>query len=162
MPLAFFLAMQAAGMVVDYLGKQDQIGLARQGAKLEQQGIESNIMASRLEAEDASLMAMKKLRQNLGTQAAVFAARGQRAGTGNALIIANESVGNFNADDRMRKLNQTMRENELKSGKTISKLHQSTYESDIWNQFTKSTINRIPTSPQAWDKLSQGFGFTKA
>lgn len=161
MPLAFLLAMQAAGMVVDWMGKENQIKMARMGEKLEEASINANIVSSRLQTEDASLMAMKKLRQNMGSQMALFAARGQRSGAGNALIATTESIGNFNADERMRKINQLTRENQFKAEKLLSKMHQNTYESNIRNEFTRSFFNKLPTNPEAYGQIGNSFGFTK-
>lgn len=145
MPFAFLLAMQASGMVVDWLGKKDQIRMARMGAQVEQAGIESEIQSSRLQTEDESVQAMINLRKNLGTQAALFAARGTASGSGTALLFSNESVGNFNADERIRRINQLGNEARLKAGMTLSKLHQQTYENNTWNEFRQSAINKIPT-----------------
>lgn len=166
MPLAFLLAMQASGMVIDYLGRQDQIRMGRMGAKLEQESINADIASSRLQYEENSLEAMKQLRQNMGTQAAMFAARGVNAGAGTAVLFGNESVGNFNSNERIRKLNLRTREAQLKAGVTMSKMHQRTNENKIWNEFRQNTINRIPTSPDSWKGFNQafsneGFGLTK-
>ena len=166
MPLAFLLAMQASGMIIDYLGKQDQIRMGRMGAKLEQESINADIASSRLQYEEQSLQAMKQLRQNMGSQAALFAARGIRSGTAMPLLFSSESVGNFNSNERIRKLNQTTHEAQLKAGMTMSKLHQKTNENKIWNEFRQSAISKVPTSPQAWQGFNQafsngGFGLTK-
>jgi hypothetical protein len=132
-------------MIVDWLGKKDQIKMARMGADIEQAGIESNIESSRLQTEDESLQAMINLRKNMGTQAALFAARGTAGGAGTALVFGQESVGNFNADERIRRINQKGNEARLKAGMTLSKLHQKTYESNVWNEFRQNAINKIPT-----------------
>lgn len=160
-PIAFLLAAQASGMIVDYLGKNEQVRLGKLGAQVEQAGIESNIQNSRLEAEQESLESMKALRMNLGTQAAMMAARGTRSGQGNAVLFGNESVGNFNSNERIRKLNQRGREASLKAGKTISKLHQKTYESNTWNDFRKNVVSKLPTTPEAYNQYAKSFGLTK-
>jgi hypothetical protein len=149
--------MQAAGMIMDYSAKQQQIEMQKQGQAIEQAGIESNIMASRLNSEEESLTSLKQLRANLGTQAAVLAARGTRAGAGTAALFPNESVGNFNSDERLRKINESGREAQLKAGITLSNLHEKTSENKINNEFTQSVINKIPTSPEAWSKIGEGF-----
>ncbi len=161
MPIAFLLAMQASGMVVDWLGKNEQVRLGKMGAEIEQAGIESNIQLSRLETEQESLDQMISLRKNLGTQAAMLAARGTRAGQGTAALFGNESVGNFNTSERTRRLNQMGREAALKAGKTISKLHQKTFENNTWNDFTKNITKNLPTSPEAYSQFAGSFGLTK-
>ena len=159
------LAMQASGMAIDWLGKNEQIKMGRMGEKLEQASINSNIYASRLEAEDASLQGLKQLRQNLGTQAAVFAARGVRQGAGNALGFMQESISNFNADERLRKISQLGRETELRAGSVLSKLHQQTRENTIWGEFRKGIFEKLSTNPEAYKQLGKDlkgtFGMTK-
>lgn len=157
MPLALLLAMQASGMVVDWLGKRDQIRLGKLGNQVDQASINANIASSRLETEDASLQAMKNLRMNLGTQAAMMAARGIRSGQGNAVLFGNESTANFNADERIRKINQAGNEAALKAGSMMANFHQKASESQNWNQFRTNTINKIPTDLDSWNKLSEGF-----
>lgn len=161
MPIAFLLAMQAAGMITDYFGRQEQIRIAGLGAKIEQAGITSNIASSRLATEEESLQSMKQLRQNLGTQAAIFAARGTQSGQGSAALITNTSIGNYNSDQRIRKINQSGTEAALKAQMTLSKLHAKTYEANTWGQFAKEVINKIPTSPTAYKEMGNSFGLTK-
>jgi hypothetical protein len=158
---ALLLAMQAAGMVVDYMGNNEQVRLGKMGAEIEQAGINSNIASSRLQYEDESLQAMKQLRQNMGTQAAMLAARGTRPGAGTAALFGNESVGNFNADERMRKINFLSNQANLKAGVTLSKLHEKTFENTQWNTFKNNLINKIPTNPEAYTKFGESFGLTK-
>lgn len=157
MPIAFLLALQASGMVVDWLGKNEQVRLGKLGNQVEQAGINANIQTSRLASEDASLQAMKQLRQNLGTQAAMYAARGIRSGTPTTAITSAESVGNFNADERIRKINQVGREAGYKAQSTMSSLHEQTTTNNIWNQFRNDTINKIPTNSSAWKAAGKGF-----
>ena len=151
------LAAQGAGMIIDYMGRENQIELGRQGEAMQQQNISEQIQTSRLQTEDASLQAMKQLRMNLGTQAATLAARGIRSGAGTAALFGNESVGNFNADERIRKVNQRGNEAALKAGGMIASLHQQTAEANTWNEFRTNAINKIPTTPEAWDQISKGF-----
>ena len=144
MPLALLLAMQAAGMIVDYLGTKNQQDMANMGAKIQQAGIEANIEQTRLETEDESLRMLQNLRQTLGSQAALYAARGQRAGVGSALAITENTIGTANADERTLRLNQRGKENALKAGLVISKLDQMGNNSKLWQGFAQRTINRIP------------------
>lgn len=162
LPVGALLAAQAAGMIFDYFGTQSQNEMAQEAAERQQEAIGTSIAVTRLQTEDASLRALVQLRQNLGTQAAIFAARGVRAGTGTSVIAGNESVSNFNADERMRRMNQLMNEKRLQAGLDISKMQQKTFENNNWNAFTGRVINRIPTDPDVIKKYAQGFGFTSA
>ncbi len=146
MPWAFLLALQAAGMTIDWFGKRQQVAMGRMGAKIEQAGIDANVAMNRLEAEDASLQAMKQLRMTLGSQAAIQAARGTNAGVGSALMVGRESESNFNSDERVRRMNLLGREASLKAGKAISSLHQDANEAEIWSQFRTSAFDKIGTA----------------
>lgn len=162
MPFAFLLALQASGMVIDWFGKRNQIELSRMGAKIEQAGIESNIYSARLEAEDAATQSMKQLRQNLGTQLAFAAAKGAGKGTTSTILLSNESVGNFNADQRIRRINLMGKEANLRAGQVLSKLHETSYENNIWNEFRQSAINKVGTLGFGGSGSSSAFSGSKA
>lgn len=139
------LAAQAAGMVVDYMGTKQQQQMADMGANLQRLGIEQNIEQTRLEAEDATVQGLKKLRQNLGTQMAVNAARGTRQDAGNAVLGFQESIGNFNEDERMRRMNLLAKTTELKGQSLISKLNQTGENTKLWSAFTQRQISKLPS-----------------
>ena len=165
------LAMQAAGMVVDYFGTKQQDQLMKQGLKVQQAGLEANLAQTQAEAADQSLQAMKQLRQTLGSQIAVMAARGTATFGGSALSLLNESQGNFNADEKARKLNLLGRENALKAQSAMSRLQYSSDSSKLWQSFAQRTFNKFPTSmagftggggggAAAGAGASQGFGMS--
>lgn len=158
MPLAFLLSMQAAGMIFDYMGTKYQAELIKMGSQIQQAGQEANIQQTRLEAEDASLQAMVKLRKTMGTQLAVFAARGTNPGAGSAFTMIQESLGNFKSDERMRRMNLLGRENELKGKGTISRLNDAAESSKLWKGFTGRTINTLSSSSDVYGKA---FGLGK-
>lgn len=160
MPISFLLAMQASGMIVDWIGKKDQIRTSRMGEQVNQAGINANITTSRLQVEEDTLASMKQLRQNLGTQAVMMAARGNRDQSTIA-TLGNESVSNFNADARIRRINQVGTEAGFKANKVISSLHEQAFENKTWDDFRQNAINKVPTSKEAWSKIGQGFGLTK-
>jgi len=150
--LPILLAMQAAGMVTDWFGVQEQKRLGGLGAKVEQAAITSNIEMTRLQAEDASLQAMKQLRQNLGTQAAMNAARGTRGNAGSAVAFTQESLRNFGSDEQARRMNLLSKEAELRASGVLSGLHQLTSETQLGQQLTKGIFNNLPISALA-DKV---------
>ena len=158
MPIQLLLAMQAAGMVIDYMGSRQQAMLSEMGMKVQQAGIEANIAQTRLQAEDESLMAMKKLRQTLGTQIATFAARGTRTGVGSALSIMTGSLSNYASDERMRKLNLLGKVTSLRGEGLISRLQNQTEVSRMWQGFANRTLNRFSTSAEAYYKLGSMVG----
>ncbi len=160
------LAMQAAGMITDYFGAKNQDQLMKMGMKVQQAGIESELEMTRLESQEGSLAATKQLRQTMGSQIAAMAARGTAMGAGSAFSLLNESVGNYNADEKVRKLNLLGKENQLKAGAAMSRLQYSGDSAKLWQGFAQRTINRFPTSASGWQGMGQaagqGFGMTSA
>lgn len=144
MQIAFLLAMQAAGMVIDWYGNSQQKQIGRMGTQIEQAGIENQIQMTRLESEEASLAAMKNLRKTLGSQAAVLAARGTRGGVGSALTLSNESVTNFNSDERMRRMNLLSKETNLRAQNFMVGLHQMTAESQMGQALRQRFFDKLP------------------
>jgi hypothetical protein len=149
-PFSLLLSMQAAGMVIDYLGSRNQQRLGEMGLKISKSGMEANIYQTRLETEEASLQAMKDLRKNMGSQIAVQAARGTATGAGSALALFSESISDFSSDERMRRMNQLFRENEIKAGGAIQQLNQSASRSQIWQGFASRSLNTLSTNPKVW------------
>jgi hypothetical protein len=145
MPFALLLAMQASGMIIDYFGTKNQAELMKMGAQLQQAGIESQIEQTKLQSADESLQAMKQLRQTMGSQLAIFAARGTRPSAGSAFSLLTQNISNFNSDERTRRMNLLGRMNELKAGKTISMLNQSSETSKLWQGFAQRTFNTVGT-----------------
>lgn len=158
MPVYLLLAMQAAGMITDYFGQKNQQQMMKQGAMLQQAGIETNIEQARLETEEASLQSLRDLRQSVGSQIAAFAARGTSTAGGSALSILNQSQANFNSDERVRRLNLLGKENQLRAGTAMSKLQYGTDVSKMWQGFGQRTVNRFPSSVSGWDQLFKSAG----
>lgn len=152
MPVYLMLAMQAAGMITDYVGTRNQAGMMKLGMQLNQTAIETNIDQLRLETEQSSIESLRNLRQTIGSQIAVMAARGTSVSAGSALSILTESEGNFNADERTRRLNALGKENQLRAGSAISRLQYGSDVSKLWNSFTQRTINRFPSSASGWQQ----------
>lgn len=155
-PTAFLLSLQAGGMIFDYLGKNNQIEMMRMGQRIEEEGINAAIATTRLNAEQESVAALKELRQNLGSQMAMFAARGTRLGAGSAALAPLESIRNVAADEQIRKINLLGKEAQLRAGSVLSKLHQQTAENTIWNEFRQSAFNTIGTRFDTWGGIAKG------
>lgn len=166
MAIPILLAMQAAGMVVDYMGKSQQIAMGRIGTQMEQASINANIELTRAQSAEASVANMKSLRQTMGAQAAYMAARGTRSNAGSAAVLSSESIGNFNSDERTRRMNLLSREAELRAGNVMSGMHQLSSETQLGQSLSKRFFEGLPISG-AFDKagnISSGlksvFGMT--
>lgn len=157
MPVALLLAMQAAGMITDYFGTRNQAELMNMGMKVQQAGLETNVAQNRLEAEEASLQSMKQLRQTLGTQIAIFGARGTATNAGSAASIVNESFSNFDSDERIRKLNTLGKETAIKGQGLVSRLQGNADVNNLWKGFASRSFNTFTSNPSAYKSL---FGST--
>ena len=143
---AFLLAMMAGGAAISFIGSQSNIELIRQGRQLEQAALASNLEAIRAENAESSLEAIKELRQNVGSQVAINAARGVSSGAGSAAAANSESEANFANDEKLRRLNLLVKENELRAADVLSGLHTLTGETQIGQSLTNQIFNRLPIS----------------
>jgi hypothetical protein len=157
MPFFFMLAMQAAGMITDYFGTKNQDELMGLGVKLKNAELDTNLEENRLETENASLEGLKQLRQTLGSQIAVMAARGTSTAGGSAASLLNESQANFNSNDQILRLNSMGRENQLRAGAAVSRLQNSSNVSKLWQGFASRTLNRFPSSVSGWKQAGSDF-----
>jgi hypothetical protein len=154
--IPFLVALQASGMILDWFNKSNQVDQARKAALLEQNAIKQNILLSRVQSEQESLNSMIDLRKNLGTQAAIFAARGINPAAGTATLNMQESLSNFNQGERVRKVNQLVREQQLKAKQLISQMHETGTESNIWGNFAQNIFKTASTRPEAYSGMFNG------
>jgi hypothetical protein len=77
----------------------------------------------------------------------------------------NESVSEFNSDERVRRLNGMGRENQLRTGAAISRLKNQSENSKLWQGFATRSLNRFPSTYAGWKAYGEGlqkdFGLTK-
>jgi len=141
---AFLLSMQAAGLVSSAYGYKSQRKTIELGRKLEQEQFTTNLQALRLESAQASLDEMKQVRQNIGAQIVANAARGNRGGS--SYLGIQESVSNFNNDERRRRLNLLAKESQLRAGQVLSGLHTLQSETQLGQSLFKDFLNTVPLS----------------
>lgn len=142
--MSYLIAMQAAGLVTSYLGMQNQKGLIDMGRKLEQSQFETNLEALKLESIQASAYEIKAVRQNIGTQIAINAARGNRGGSSFAGI--NESLNSFNQDERIRQINLAAKTNALRGQNLLSDITADSKKRQLTYDFIKGSGNTLSPS----------------
>jgi len=148
----FLLSLQASGMVVDLYNTFQRKKLIETGKKLEQEAFETNIQAIRLETEQQSVAQLQQLRQNLGTQIAVQAARGNNTGAGSSVFLREKSIGSYGQDERSRRLNLLAKESQLRANNIISGLGTLQSETELGQAMYGRYLNQINTS-KAFDNL---------
>ena len=144
---AFLLAMQAAGLVTSLFAKKSQMDTIKIGRKLEQEQFSTNMEAIKLQSSEGSLEEMKMVRQNIGTQIAANAAKGNRGGS--SFLGIQESISNLNTDERKRRINLLAKESELRSGNILSGLHTAQAETQLGQSLLKDIFNTIPIAAGA-------------
>lgn len=145
------LGMQAAGMIVDYTQTRRQQGLIQAGREIEQAQYEANLESLRAQTEQESLFAMKQLRQNIGTQIAVQAARGTSTAAGTATTLRQTSMAAFSEDERVRRMNQLAKEADLRAGNVLSGLHALSSQTQLGQAMQQRFINLIPLSKMLYE-----------
>lgn len=141
---AFLLSMQAAGLVTSFFGAKSQAKLIALGKKLEDAQFSTNMEAIKLESAQGSLAEMKQVRQNVSSQIAVNAARGNRGASSYTGI--GETTRAFAEDERTRRMNLLAKESELRAGHILSGLHTAQSETKLGQSLLKDLFNTIPTS----------------
>lgn len=144
--MGFLLAWQAAGTAMQLFDYNQRKKLSRVGRDLEHEGVLANIELAKTQTAQESVESMQTLRQNLGSQMAVQAARGTASNVGSAFFISQKSIGEFNKDERTRRLNLLAREAELRAGDVLSGLHQLDTETQMGQSVTKSIMDSLPIS----------------
>ena len=158
---AFLLSMAAAGAIIPLITGQKDYKLIRQGRELEQAAVDSNLEALRTQNSEASLEAMQSLRENVSSQIAINAARGVSSGAGSASAAISSSESAFAADEKTRRLNLLVKENELRAAGVLSGLHTLTGETQLGQSLTNQIFNNLPISSLA-DKFKREAGNLKS
>lgn len=140
------LGAQAAGMIVDYMSTRGQQKMIGQARRVENAAFEANLEALRVQSAEESLAEMKQLRQNLGTQMVINAARGTASGMGTAASLARESVGAFQTDERRRRMNLLASEAQLRGANVLSGLHTLKSETALGRQLAMRTLDTVSLS----------------
>jgi hypothetical protein len=139
---AFLLAMQAAGLVSSFFGAKSQQKTIELGRKLEKEQFETNLQAIKLQSSEGSLEEMKLVRQNIGSQIAANAAKGNRGGSSYAGI--SKSVNTLDKDERTRRMNLLAKESELRANHILSGLHTNQSETQLGQSLMKDALNTLP------------------
>ena len=153
----FLLAMQAAGAIYNINEMKGQKKLIKMGRDLEQAQFESNLEAARVEASEGSLAELQQLRQNIGNQIAINAARGTSSANGSAAGSLQASERTYAKDEKARRMNLLAKETDLRAGNVLSGLHTLQSETKLGQSLTNQIFNQLPISG-----IAKTFGVTDA
>ena len=136
-------AMQGVGMVTSIFSAHQNEKLIKLGRKLEQAQFETNMQAIQTASMSESVDEMIALRKNIGSQVVSAAVRGNKAG---AAIGIGESLSNFESDERKRRMNLLMNENELRAGNVLSSLNLLKSETQLGQSLISGLFDTVPTT----------------
>lgn len=163
---AFLLSMQAAGVITSIWqnkGAQKQIQLGRD---LEKAALDANLAANNFEFQESSLASMQALRQNLGTQAVMQAARGNAAGTESAVGAQQKSISATSGDIEAKRMNMLSKESSLRAANILSGQHTLKSETELGRKMSKDMFEVASTGIKEFGKsdagqnLAKKFGFS--
>ena len=113
---------------------------------MEHAAFEQNIAAVRAQTSQDSLEAMKELRANVSQQIVTNAARGVASGAGSAEFAIESSEASAAQDEKTRRMNLMLKENELRAADAISALHTLKSESQLGQSLTNQIFKNLPIS----------------
>lgn len=145
-PLTMWLISFGANLAIGSQQFRSQRGMARMGRQLESEGIEANLEGLRTQSEEQSLSSIKQLRQTMGAQMAIQAARGAATNIGSAFFISQKSMGEFNRDERKRRLNLLSQEAGMRAQGVLSGLHQLQTETQLGRSMQGKLFDMLPIS----------------
>jgi IMP dehydrogenase/GMP reductase len=160
----FLFAMQAAGAITSIWQNQGAESTIQQGRKLEKAGIEANMAALNYEFEESSLADMQTLRQNLGTQIVMDAARGNASGTQGSVVRAQKSISASSKDTEAKRMRLLAKEADLRAKDVLSGLHTLESETELGRSTSKVGFDLASSglrSMEYSDLVSRFLGNTK-
>ena len=150
----FLMSMQAAGAVVSMWSQKGAQSQIQQGRQLEKAGIEMNMAALNYEYQESSLASMQALRQNLGTQAVMNAARGNASGTELSVGQAQKSISTEAADREARRMRMLAKEADLRASDVLSGLHTLQSETELGRKTATSLFDVASTGLRSMEMKS--------
>jgi len=163
------LSLQAAGVITSIFSHKSAQSTIQQGQALEKAGIEMNLAANNYEFQESSLNSMRQLRQNLGTQAVMQAARGNAAGTELTVGANQQSISAQSGDQSARRMKMLAREAELRASNVLSGLHTLKSETELGRSLSGDLSNAASTGlhylqygDSTQSALASKFGFGKS
>jgi len=141
--VAVMASFQAAGAIASIWQTNSQMKMIQMGRKIEDEQLQTNLQMLRTQAAEASLSEMRQLRQNIGSQIAIQAARGTASGAGSAMSLQQASKAQFGEDERTRRLNLLAKQSSLRASNAMSAISSLTGETKLGQEITKKLFNTV-------------------
>lgn len=140
---AGLVAIQIAGTMMSVFQGSNQRSIMEAGRAVEHDQMLTNLQMLSAQSAQASLAEMKQLRENIGSQIAIQAARGTAGGSGSAASLQARSKGKFGEDEQTRRLNLLAKQSSLKAADALSGFNTLAGETQLGQKVSEKIFNTI-------------------
>ena len=142
---AAMVAIQIAGTMMSVFQGANQRSIMEAGRAVEHDQLLTNLQMLNAQSAQESLAEMKQLRENIGSQIAIQAARGTASGAGIAASLQARSKGKFGEDEQSRRLNLLAKQSALKAADSMSGFNTLAGETKLGQAVSEKIFNTIGT-----------------
>lgn len=134
--------LAGASLVNSAFSTYEQIGLANQSAKMQQEEIREQQVQLRLQDNQAAIERIKKSRQILAAEEVNLGFRNISLSAGTGLAFTSQSIAEFQADEHASKLNLAAKQLALSRQSQLIKVQRS---ANVFNALTSGISNIVST-----------------
>lgn len=150
------IAAQSAGIATNIWKTSQASKLAGVGADLDRRAIDLQMQQNALVSTQQAISNAQNFRDVIAAQNVQFATRGQTGGS--AASLQNDSVREFNKDERTRKLNLDIKNAQSAREKSKISTEASNAKGKIWGNLLKSSFDKLDLNTFKGNKLNQPTG----
>ncbi len=137
------MGAQAAGFGINLWGTSQANRMIGMGANLDKQALDLRMEQNTLASTEAAIANQERLRETIGLQAAMFAARGQRGGAGTAAAIQNKSLIDFGREERSRQMNLMFAQSNIKGQKAAIGMQAAGQKAQGWGGLLNTSLSSL-------------------
>ncbi len=137
------MGAQAAGFGINLWGTSQANRMIGMGANLDRQALDLRMQQNTLASTEQAIANQEQLREAIGLQAVMFAARGQRGGVGSAAAIQNKSLIDFGKEERSRQMNLMFAQSNIKAQKATIGMQAAGQKAQGWGGLLNTSLNSL-------------------
>ncbi len=151
------MGAEAAGFGMSLWGTSQANRMIGMGANLDKQALDLRMQQNTLASTEAAIANQERLRETIGLQAVMFAARGQRGGAGTAAALQNKSLIDFGREERARQLNLLFANQNIKGQKAQIGIAAAGQKAGNWGGLMTAGLQNLSFN-SAIEKLQEARG----
>ena len=137
------MGAQAAGYATSIWGTTQANKMLGIGAQLDKEALDLRMQQNTLASTEQAIANQERLREAVGLQAAIFAARGQQGGTGTAGALQTKTLTEFGREERARQLNLLFSNNNIKGQKAAIGMQVAGQKAQNWGGLMNAGLQGI-------------------